>query len=99
MPGALGRSFVGMISGPTDFGSGLLAKPSASSGDAVGFSASSSFVFVPDAYTFGAPLAETSTYQGATFASLGMTPGTYVYSGGSGAHADTLTIVVGASPV
>jgi PEP-CTERM motif len=52
-------------------------------------------VFVPDASTSGDPLSETSTYDDATFASLGITPGTYVYGWGSGADADTLTIVIG----
>jgi hypothetical protein len=45
----------------------------------------------------GASLSETSTYDDATFASLGITPGTYVYSWGSGANADMLTIIIGGS--
>jgi hypothetical protein len=40
----------------------------------------------------GAPLSEFSVYSDATFASLGMIPGFYVWSWGAGAHADTFTI-------
>ena len=44
-----------------------------------------------------------SFYLDATFSSLGLTPGAYVYSWGTGAHADTFTLeigpVVAASPV
>ena len=37
-------------------------------------------------------MSETSTYLGKTFASLGLTPGTYVYTWGAGGHADSFTI-------
>jgi hypothetical protein len=92
-----GSSFVGGFEGPATFGSGSLFKPTESAGNPVGFSASSGFVYVPDSYVSGDPLSETSTYADATFASLGITPGTYVYSWGAGADADTLTIVIGGS--
>jgi hypothetical protein len=90
-----GSSYIGLFDGPAKFGSGLLFQPTESAGDPVGFSASSGFVYVPDNYVSGAPLSETSTYVDATFASLGITPGTYVYSWGSGADADTLAIDIG----
>jgi hypothetical protein len=92
-----GSSFIGRFDGPATFGSGSLFKPTESAGDPVGFSASSGFVYVPDSYVSGDPLSKTSTYADATFASLGITPGTYVYSWGAGADADTLTIVIGGS--
>jgi PEP-CTERM motif len=34
----------------------------------------------------------TSAYLDASFSSLGITPGTYVWSWGSGDHADTFTV-------
>jgi hypothetical protein len=92
-----GSSYIGLFDGPAKFGSGLLFRPTESAGDPVGFSASSGFVYVPDNYMSGASLSETSTYDDATFASLGITPGTYVYSWGSGANADMLTIIIGGS--
>ena len=86
----LGRTFIGEITGPSDFGTGLVNTPSENSGDPVGFSGSVRFVFVPDDYIFGAALSETSAYSGQSFGSLGLKPGSYVYSWGSGEHADTV---------
>ena len=54
-------------------------------------------LIVPGKFASGDPLSETSTYLNATFASLGITPGTYVWNWGSGAHADTFTIQIGAA--
>ena len=95
----LGRTFIGEITGPSDFGTGLVNTPSENSGDPVGFSGSVRFVFVPDDYSFGTALSETSTYSGQSFSSLGLKPGSYVYSWGSGEHADTFTIDVVTSSV
>jgi hypothetical protein len=50
---------------------------------------------MPEHYFFGSSLSETSTYDDASFDSLGLEPGEYVYSWGSGAHADTFTIRIG----
>lgn len=44
------------------------------------------------------PLSSSSTFDGETFASLGLTPGTYVYTWGGGADADSLTVKIGAIP-
>jgi hypothetical protein len=37
----------------------------------------------------------TGTWNSATFASLGLTPGTYVWTWGSGIHADSFTLQIG----
>ena len=48
-------------------------------------------------------MSEFSVYSDATFATLGLIPGVYVWNWGSGAHADTFRIDIiagsGASPV
>src|SRR5262249_31126424 len=45
-------------------------------------------------------LTSSDTWNGATFASLFVTPGTYTWSWGSGVHADSLTLQIGpTSPV
>jgi hypothetical protein len=62
---------------------------SVSSGDGVGIHRGFREIFVPQNYIFGAPLSETSTYLNKTLASIGLTPGAYVYSWGTGEHADT----------
>ena len=53
---------------------------------------------VPFEYVPGDPLSGTSVYARATFASLGVTPGTYVWTWGSGANADSLTLQIGHAP-
>ena len=41
---------------------------------------------MPVGYLSGGPLSDASTYDNATFASLGVTPGTYEWTWGSGAN-------------
>jgi PEP-CTERM motif len=86
------------ISGPNNFGVGGFAAPNSSSGDAVGLLGEFTELIVPGHYNSGDPLSETSTYLNATFASLGMTQGTYVWTWGDGDHADTFTIQIGEVP-
>ena len=75
------------ISGASNFGSGASVKfASSSSGDGVAIG--TRLLFVPEFYISDSPLSETSTYLDATFASLGMTPGQYVYTWGAGDHAE-----------
>ena len=49
---------------------------------------------MPSGYVSGA-LSGTATYSAQTFASLGLTPGTYVWTWGTGADADSLTLQIG----
>jgi hypothetical protein len=53
---------------------------------------------VPRDYASGALLSDESVYANQSFASLGLNPAVYVYEWGSGATADSLTIVVGDVP-
>jgi PEP-CTERM motif len=78
------------VAGPSNFGSGGMTSASQSSGDGIVLGLGS--LDVPEGYMSGSPLSETSTYLGANFASLGMTPGAYVWTWGTGEHADSLTI-------
>jgi VPDSG-CTERM motif len=84
-------------SGPSSFGTGGVTLTFASSGDAVGINGS--FLFVPNGYVSGTALSDTSTYNGATFSSLGVTPGTYVWSWGTGLENQNFTLVIGAAGV
>jgi hypothetical protein len=79
--------------GPTSFGSGGLTVASSGDGDAVSINLDG--LLLPQGYVSGDPLSDTATYPGATFASLGVTPGTYVWTWGSGADADSFTLQIG----
>jgi hypothetical protein len=75
---------------PTNFGTGgNFVGPINGSGDLVG----AGFTLgVPAGYTSGAKLSSTSTWERATFESLGVTPGVYTWTWGSGANADSFTL-------
>jgi len=92
--------FFGDVSGPHSLGAGDPTLATLSTGSPVGISGEmfESVLVFPD-YMSGAPLSESSLYLNATFASLQLTPGAYVWSWGSGDHADTFTIDVGAGAV
>ena len=66
------------------------------SGDYVG--AFGNQLRVPDGYVSGAAISSTATWANTDFATLGVTPGDYVWSWGSGGNADTLTLSA-ATPV
>ncbi|MEP7185706.1 MAG: PEP-CTERM sorting domain-containing protein [Rhodanobacter sp.] len=93
------------FSGPASFGSGSVITGAASvTGDAVGIYASSDFygfplIFVPSGYVSDSPLRSGGTWDNASLASLGVTPGTYTWSWGNGADQSfTLTTMTGTIP-
>ena len=93
------------FTGPTSFGSSSdFTAASSSSGDFVGIYGGGGFygptpqLDVPFDYVSGTPLSDTATYGNATFTSLGVTPGTYEWTWGSGATADSFTLQIGAVP-
>ena len=73
------------------FGSGSDTAASSGSGDMVGvatvvFGNRLAILSVPTGYVSGTPLSDSATYNNATLASLGVTPGTYVWTWGTGAN-------------
>ena len=90
-----------LVSGPASFGSGEQTLASSGSGDTVGFALlppGQFNLFVPQTCAFSCgPLSDTSTYAGATFASLGITPGTYKWTWGTGPD-QNFTIQAGTGP-
>jgi hypothetical protein len=87
-------------SGPTSFGSGGGTGPSSGSGDMVGTEAIidgvevDRFLVVPRGYVSGTFLSNSATWSGETFATLGVTPGTYVWTWGTGAN-QNFTLQIG----
>ena len=72
------------FSGPSSFGPGLGGFASSSSGDAVFIDGSVSVLAVPSGYVSNSLLSDSSTYINATFSSLGVTPGIYEWTWGTG---------------
>src|SRR6266480_5329036 len=73
--------------GPMSFGSNPFVL-SARSGDMVGIAAGfeGTVLTVPTGYVSGTALSDMAVYSGRTLASLGVTPGTYVWTWGTGAN-------------
>jgi hypothetical protein len=88
-------------SGPASFGTGGFIIPFGQSGDLLGLFSNffPAEIFVPHGYMSGTFLSGSSTYVGQTFASLGVTPGTYLYTWGSGPTADSLTVKIGSASI
>ena len=81
------------IAGPTSFGSGGSTFTTSGSGDPVGITRNFGDIYVPQGYVSGNPLSDTMTFNDATFASLGVTPGTYVWTWGTGANQNFTLII------
>lgn len=94
--GAIADLYTG-ISGPV-IGNGTITEPTSGSGDEFGI-LSGIYLAVPNGYISGAALSATDTYSGATLASLGLTPGTYKYTWGSGTGALTVQVGPAAAPL
>jgi hypothetical protein len=89
-----------VISGPTSLGpSGIPTHTSSGTGDEVGIQpgngTTTGNLFVPAGYVSGNPLSDTGIFDNTTLAGLGLTPGTYTYTWGSGANADSLVVEIG----
>lgn len=91
----------GTISGPASIGSGIIQIAATStSGDFVGIGNGTGTgnppvdLWLPASYSSGSPLSGSSTWTGQSLSTLGIDPGVYVWSWGSGSSADTLTLDV-----
>jgi PEP-CTERM motif len=97
-------TFYSGIAGPIDFGPGDEFLADMGTGAIVGLGTfdepSGGVVAVPLNYVSGASLGtSTATWSNATIVTLGLTPGAYVWTWGSGAMADSFTIDIVASGV
>jgi protein with PEP-CTERM/exosortase system signal len=85
------------ISGPASFGSGGFTFANGGSGDAVGVQGL--LVLVPQGYVSGTALSDSMTFNNSTFASLGVTPGTYEWTWGTGLRNQNFTLIIGGAGV
>jgi hypothetical protein len=88
----------GSVTGPGSFGPGGGTNASPGSGDLFGVAGAFDIIAVPHNYASGTMLSATDTFSGKTLSSLGLTPGTYTYTWGTGGPAHTLTVQVGTVP-
>ena len=86
------------ITGPLTMGSGPLTQASTGTGNNFDLNAESSFLFVPTSYVSGTSLTASATYTKQTIASLGLNPGTYTWTWGTGINADSFTVQIGGVP-
>lgn len=73
------------INGPSSFGSGSEDLASLGTGDFVGIYGGAPLdqLYVPAGYSSGTLLSNSATWVGSSFASLGLTPGTYTWTWGA----------------
>ena len=82
------------ITGPSSFGSGCSTNANGG-GDAIAVHGADGVLGVPLAYVSGNALSNSMEFAGKTFASIGLMPGTYTWTWGSGINADSFTIQIG----
>ena len=86
----------------TTFGSNLVVPTPISSGSTFGVvsgGVTSRQIAVPSGYTSNTVISGTATYPGATIASMGLTPGTYIWAWGSGSNSSSIVMVIEGSQV
>lgn len=85
------------FSGPGGFGASTLGQNFADSGsgETFGIDANDQRIILPQGYASGGTLYGSATFVNTSFANLGLDPGTYVWTFGSGEHADRITVQIG----
>ncbi|MBI1337463.1 MAG: PEP-CTERM sorting domain-containing protein [Phycisphaera sp.] len=91
--------YTGLILGLSTFGTGSYTAATSGTGDKVGMDYTSAgdtyTLLLPTGYVSGSPLNGSATWQGQTFASLGMTPGSYTLLWQTESSFDSLTLNIG----
>ena len=90
--------YEGILTSPSNFGNGSGLPPASVSGDLFGIifqGAPPHHLIVPTGYISGTQLTTSQTFNSTTIAALGLTPGNYLYTWGTGSNADSVTVVIG----
>jgi hypothetical protein len=102
-PSTLAELYEGPITGASEFGTGGYDPALTGTGSATGITEYPGPIFylsVPDGYTSDTPLSNSATWTASTLADLGLTPGTYVWTWGTGADQSfTLDVGIAATPL
>lgn len=85
------------ISGPSSFGNGSAAIASSGTGTEVSIAGFVDGLAVSSSYTSGTAITDSATWDSETLAGLGITPGTYTWTWGSEANADSLAVTTNAA--
>ncbi|HET9783547.1 MAG TPA: PEP-CTERM sorting domain-containing protein [Terriglobales bacterium] len=85
------------LSGPENFGTGATSLDSSSSGGAVASDINGGSVILPEGYQSLTFISNSDLFDHATLASLGVTPGVYTWTWGSGAE-QSITLDAEATP-
>jgi hypothetical protein len=95
-PSASADQYSGITSFPSTFGSTSIPVSSTidSTFGILTFGPSGRMLLVPSGYTSNTFISGKATYSTQTIAGMGLTPGTYVYSWGSGPNADQITMII-----
>jgi len=96
------RSFPNAITGPASFGSGGTVGASSQTGDVFAFSngaSNNNFLVVPANYISGTNIAGSITFNNRTFATLGVTPGTYTYNLTNNIPNNDIILNIGVTPI
>jgi len=90
------------VTGPTSFGpGGFFVSASTSSGPAVAIFGSQQGIgalAVDDAYVSGSSISDSATWDNTTISGLGLTPGNYTWTWGSGSTADFFELQIATVP-
>lgn len=79
------------LTGPSSFGTGGPTLLSSGTGDNFGVTGKDGLLSVPNGYVSGTSLSQTGVFDNTTISGLGLTPGTYTYTGGG----QTVTVQIG----
>jgi hypothetical protein len=95
-PNATVDSYSGVTTFPTSFGGNGVAVTS-NTGSTFGIlpgATAGRLLYVPTGYVSNSTISGTSTYASKTIAGMGLTPGTYTWSWGSGGNTSTLVMII-----
>lgn len=94
-PNASIDQYSGVTTYPTSFGTGGVGVTT-TTGSTFGVlpGASTRILYVPTGYTSNTTISGTATYASQTISSMGLTPGTYTWSWGSGGNTSTLVMII-----